>query len=1132
MDQERKTINEAFDQLVETVEVKDSEGTPLLYRVGEGKGIKLNSARLIASRMKKQIGIQAEAVATDADLPESVRQQMKRDGVTGKVKGAYDPDTGTAYIVASNLDSNSDAVKSILHEVVGHKGVRQALKDKLNMTMLGIYRDMPAEAKLELEERYKGQLNGLSNAERKVRVAEEYVAHLAESNPKSSLLYRVISKVKRLLRNILPGIKWTHADVAEVIQAGQSALAKTSTETGDVLYSLAGTANGNNSSVGSAGFTMTEENWQEAFVRKIQDKFKPLKRVQDAISSNSLDPVSEERDAYLAEELSHGKMAEDLRRFEKRHKKPLAKAIANASVSLDELDLYLYAKHAPERNAHIARINDKMPDGGSGMTNQQAANILARFDSAGKIAELQALANRVNRINRQRINLLRDAGLEKQEALDSWDRYQNYVPLKGKGAEVDSAGHRQNVGKGFDIRGRESMRAMGRRSLAESPTLHSLAAFEESLVRKGKNEVGETFLKLVEDNPNKDYWEIFSEDKLDTKRMFDPRTEQVVDRANPMMKFDQNNYFSVKRDGKEYYIKLKDKQLLEAMHNLGPEKMGTFMQLLSKTNRILASVNTSLNPEFVISNFSRDIQTAVLNVIAEQDLADGRIEGEQIAKQVIKDVPAAMKGVWRNLREAEGEPTEYQKWFDDFQADGGKIDFFGLTDFDSQSSRLNNLILMEEGGTKGELLKRFTNLKELIEDSNAAVENAVRLSAYVNARKAGVSRKQSASLAKNLTVNFNRKGELGVFANALYMFFNASVQGTAQFVRVMKSHKTQKIAAGLVAASVAMAEWNRMVAGEDDDGENWWDKVPDYVKERNLVIMKWWKDDGSYMTVPLPYGYNIFHVTGNVLDDLGRGQKDIPEASVEMVKALLGSFNPIGLQDSNDVEKALIKSAAPTVLSPIAQLAVNENFYGAPIYREGFPGSTPRPDSSQSMKTTKEHYKAISTWLNEATGGTGFRSGWLDISPDSIEHIMEFATGGVGMFGDRSVNALNAAMDGSELDDREIPFWRKLNGKVSDYQDISTFYERLEEVNQYRDEYRSLRESEREEYREDFGAQVRLSSIAKSYKKRLSKLNDRLDKVRNSDRSEVEKQAAEDQVQERINQLVDQFNLKYGELVE
>ncbi|EEQ1805143.1 hypothetical protein GUF12_005469, partial [Escherichia coli] len=141
----------------------------------------------------------------------------------------------------------------------------------------------------------------------------------------------------------------------------------------------------------------------------------------------------------------------------------------------------------------------------------------------------------------------------------------------------------------------------------------------------------------------------------------------------------------------------------------------------------------------------------------------------------------------------------------------------------------------------------------LVEDANGAVENALRLSAYKHARDAGLSRQQAASLAKNMTVNFNRRGEQGALMNSLYMFANASIQGTANLVRTLghlngdgpllerlrwkNLNVPQKIALAAVGAGYLLGSLNRSVAGEDDDGVNWYDKVPSHVKERNLVIM-------------------------------------------------------------------------------------------------------------------------------------------------------------------------------------------------------------------------------------------------------------------------------------------------------
>ena len=89
----------------------------------------------------------------------------------------------------------------------------------------------------------------------------------------------------------------------------------------------------------------------------------------------------------------------------------------------------------------------------------------------------------------------------------------------------------------------------------------------------------------------------------------------------------------------------------------------------------------------------------------------------------------------------------------------------------------------------GKARKTFNTITDFVSDYNDIAENATRFSVYYHARKQGISKKQASSLAKNLTVNFNRKGEWGNTVNSLYMFANASVQGTANMLRAVATPK-------------------------------------------------------------------------------------------------------------------------------------------------------------------------------------------------------------------------------------------------------------------------------------------------------------------------------------------------------
>ncbi|EJY4594172.1 hypothetical protein OGF57_004955, partial [Escherichia coli] len=734
-----------------------------------------------------------------------------------------------------------------------------------------------------------------------------------------------------------------------------------------------------------------EETIASRFVRQMQDKFQVLKAVQENIRKTG-GKIDDSNNAYMAEELFHGKAENDLNVMKERYVQPLAKLLADYKIAQADLDEYLYARHAPERNAHIAKINPKMPDGGSGMTNAEAAEIMQRVRNSGKQAQYDRLAGIVDDMLARRRELIREAGLEESGVVDAWQNaYRYYVPLKGQ--DVDGVVSLPRTGKGFTIGGRESRQAMGRASRAQSPSTQAIQDLSESLIRNRKNEVGNAFLKLVQDNPDKDYWQVFTNERPDTMRAIAERVvpetgetrHEVVERPVPMAMM-ADRYFTTKKNGKTYYIKLHDPRLMRAMKNMGPETSNAVIRTLGKVNRFLATVNTSYNPEFLVSNFIRDVQTAVMNLKAEQGRSDGKLKGldNLSALAVVKDSRSAMSAVYASLRgkTLTGNGAQWQKVWKEFVEDGGKTGWFNMGDLEGQQKEMDRLVSLAKGGWKGQSIGAWHSFLNLVEDANGAVENALRLSAYKHARDAGLSRQQAASLAKNMTVNFNRRGEQGALMNSLYMFANASIQGTANLVRTLghlngegpllerlrwkNLNVPQKIALAAVGAGYLLGSLNRSVAGEDDDGVNWYDKVPSHVKERNLVIMKsvFGGKAGEYWSIPLPYGYNVFFLLGHTAEGVAAGDLTASRAAGNVVGGVLGAFSPIGSETSETLSGALLKNAAPTILRPFANLAMNENFMGAQIYQENMPFGTPKPDSQLGRRSTPEAYKAFASWLN------------------------------------------------------------------------------------------------------------------------------------------------------------------------
>ncbi|EAU9597618.1 hypothetical protein EOU39_26585, partial [Salmonella enterica] len=680
-----------------------------------------------------------------------------------------------------------------------------------------------------------------------------------------------------------------------------------------------------------------------------------------------------------------------------------------------------------------------------------------------------------------------------------------------------------------------------------------------SLIRRRKNEVGNAFLKLVQDNPDRDYWQVFTDDSPDTTRRIveknDPVTgetiRQVEDVPVPMAMM-SDKYFTTRKDGKTYYIKLHDERLMRAMKNMGPETGNVVIQTLARVNRFLSSVNTTFNPEFLVSNFVRDMQTAVMNLKAEQGRDDGKLNGRDIAMKTVRDSGIAMKAVYASLRNKSlsGKGAEWQKTWKEFVEDGAKTGWFRMEDLNGQMKEMDRLVALAKGGWQGQGIQAWHSFFKLVEDGNNAVENALRLSAYKHARDAGLSRAQAASLAKNMTVNFNRRGEQGVLLNSLYMFANASIQGTANMMRSLAHlngegpllqrlrwknlNMAQKVALAATGAGYLIASLNRAGAGQDDDGVNWYDKVPDYVKEHNLVIMKslFGGKPGEYWSIPLPYGYNMFFLLGGTAEGGIRGDLKATRAAGNIVGGLLGAFNPLGSEDSKTLTGTLLKNATPTIFRPAMDQAMNENFMGTQIYRENFPGGTPKPESTLGRRSTPEAYKVFADWLNRTSGGSQYRSGAVDINPDIMKYWIDYVSGGMGRFAGKTIDAAAKSYNGTDIPAQQVPFLGKISGQVLPYDDQQKMYDRIDELHQYDAELKTLRGADRTAFLNKYRGQISMNGIIHQTQSQLKNLRKQRDEIYSDPTLSAREQSQRVKAVElRMKAVTDRFNREYREKV-
>lgn len=139
----------------------------------------------------------------------------------------------------------------------------------------------------------------------------------------------------------------------------------------------------------------------------LQDKNIDLKRVTQAINETGAE-IDDRWDAYLQEELFHGRSAKRTQEFIKNELEPLIEEMRMRGVTMQDFEHYLWARHAEERNEQIAKINPDMPDGGSGITTQEARDYLSSLDPQ-KRKHYEALAKRVDAITHKTRQTLVDA---------------------------------------------------------------------------------------------------------------------------------------------------------------------------------------------------------------------------------------------------------------------------------------------------------------------------------------------------------------------------------------------------------------------------------------------------------------------------------------------------------------------------------------------------------------------------------------------------------------------------------------------------------------------------------------------------------------------------------------------------
>jgi hypothetical protein len=962
----------------------------------------------------------------------------------------------------------------------------------------------------------------------------------------------------------------------------------------------------------------------DKIIYQAADKLVGLKKAEEEINRAralaGLPPIKNKDSAYVGEESIPGKIGIEVKDFQENVQRPYAKKIADSGIPIEELDEFLTFRHAVERNNRIqlrdpSRNVETNPGSGSLKTGERLSNFYVKQimenrygykwddtseswvggnDRGKKLMGLAADADSI--VNSTIDRMIKGGLLSKDNAEALRGLYKYYAPLKGKAQEDDFADF-VAVGSGLSTKGKEYKMALGRESASESPLGHIMLNAERTIARSVKNEsFGQKLVKLIKDNPNSDFWNVYSSSDPRFKQAVDTHytyigkesgmqgqrypdipkgmdrkdfVKYVVIKQDGLAKFDGDLIGA--KDGEEFFVELKDERLRRAILSVNASEADNLIRKFSMVNRFLSMMNTSLNPEFVVGNFSRDLQTAIYNIVGEQTMQGGKIKDvKRITRRVLKDVIPSMGIVYKGMRRynmkdgtlrsnitgiSEADYLDFRE----FMESGAKADWFYTRPAEEQVQTIQSMVDMANGTFTGNFRKGYEGVMNFVEDANSSVENAVRFAAFKAARdellNSGVDRAEAvataSTLAKNLTVNFNRKGMQGDLLNALYLFYNASVQGTMNFARGLNvfdpgsSRTKQAMVASMIGFGALMAARGEEESEENpDSGRSYYSEIPDYIKERNIVIMaepseapkkgasniyldKNGKEYANkaqyYYTIPLPYGYNVFHVAGVKLFEMKNDTISVEKASGDLLSAFLGSFSPIGF------------FPLPTITQPFWELAKNENYFGSPIYKENFPTGVQSPASQLAMSSTRTPFKNAAKILNSLTGGNEYESGYMDVSPDALEHIAEFALGGAGTFGLRSMNAFEKWMAGEELESREVPFLRRVMGEPDKNIAVADYYDRKVKLEQKEAAIQGLRGADRIKYREQNQDYVTMFGVLNSIERKLRKIRQMESQLRS--RAALSPANAEqyatglEVLEERKQKLYDQFNNLYDKRV-
>jgi hypothetical protein len=768
--------------------------------------------------------------------------------------------------------------------------------------------------------------------------------------------------------------------------------------------------------------------------RGLIDRFVDLRHARDELKSRG--KLREDRDFYSGVRLQDAKIQQGIQDYRDDTIQPFAQLMAENDISDSELEEYAYALHAKERNAQIAKVNPDMADGGSGMTNAEADAIIAKIAADPRSMAFQELAGMLQNIQLENLSLLQEAGLiTLDEEITLGKTYNHYVPLQGISDPIEAETRREmdavmpgpkgtEMGKG----GTGMRKAKGRAGRAPDVLANALMRRGDVLARIYKNRTANRLLRGAIALNEPSLFNVVA-DKPEGVDGYASRPEVQTVHLEKDMRINGKQ----KKAGDTVYIEVASPELVAVLNkstNAGNSAADTILRVSNMVIGGMRFMITQFAPEFMLRNIVRDAQTAVLAQSAEQ--------GKGLA--TLRKLGDALK---TTLGHEFGKAGPLESEYQEMISEGGRQAGYSRLDLDAIADDMRKARrALKNGGrvTRSGWKKAFG----WILDVGQALENVSRLSTYVVSRDGGMTKEQAALRARDVTVDFSRKGTWGGALNMLYLYSNAGLQGSARLVEsTITSKNGKRVVAGLTGIGALATYWNAAMDEEDPDtGLMGYDLIPEWEKRSHAIFMIP-GSGGDYMKIPLPYGFHMIYNVGTTTAEVANGTMSLKDGLGRFAMTGLDTFNPIS---GSGVTANFASSAVPTPVKPLADLALNRNFAGNRIYANqsfGYQG----PRSQQGFDTTPDMWKDLAAFMNEVTGGDQYEPGFIDQEPEVFRHVYSAFSGDIGRTVGRLSRLAEAVTDEEAMEimgtsREDVPWLRTFVGTVTE-RDRDTVYREL-----------------------------------------------------------------------------------------